>query len=97
MSPAYLSPCPGLHGPGLGVLAVRRMRGKGSTLLRFHIEHAFRRYFAVVFPLPVIAAGIETALIPSRAPPQSEKTFFDPGKAIDSLFINQVFLSVERL
>lgn len=51
------------YGLWLGVMAVRRMRGKESTLLRFHIEHSFRRYFAVVFPLLVIAAGIETALI----------------------------------
>jgi hypothetical protein len=27
------------YGLWLGVLAVRRMRGKESTLLRFHIEH----------------------------------------------------------
>jgi len=51
------------YGLWLGVLAVRRMRGKESTLLRFHIEHAFRRYFAVVFPLLIVAAAIETALI----------------------------------
>lgn len=51
------------YGLWLGVTAVRRMRGKESTLLRFHIEHAFRRYFAVVFPLLVVAAAIETALI----------------------------------
>jgi stage II sporulation protein M len=47
----------------LGVMVVRRMRGKEGTLLRFHIEHAFRRYFAVVFPLLVVGAAIETALI----------------------------------
>jgi stage II sporulation protein M len=51
------------YGLWLGVSAVRRMRGKESTLLRFHMEHAFRRYFAVVFPLLVVAAAIETALI----------------------------------
>jgi len=51
------------YGLWLGVLAVRRMRGKESTLLRFHIEHAFRRYFAVVFPLLIVAAAIETGLI----------------------------------
>ena len=51
------------YGLWLGVIAVRRMRGKEGTLLRFHIEHAFRRYFAVVFPLLIIAAAIETALI----------------------------------
>jgi hypothetical protein len=39
------------------------MRGKERPLLRFHVEHAFRRYFTVVFPLLIVAAGIETALI----------------------------------
>ena len=51
------------YGLWLGVMAIRRSRGRESTPLRFHIEHAFRRYFAVVFPLLVIAAAIETALI----------------------------------
>ena len=51
------------YGLWLGVMAIRRMRVKESTLLRFHIEHAFRRYFTVVFPLLVVAAGIETTLI----------------------------------
>jgi len=51
------------YGLWLGVMVVRRIRGKESTLLRFHIEHAFRRYFAVVFPLLIVAAGIETVLI----------------------------------
>ena len=51
------------YGLWLGVMVVRRMRGKESTLLRFNLEHAFRRYFAVVFPLLVVAAGIETTLI----------------------------------
>jgi uncharacterized membrane protein SpoIIM required for sporulation len=45
------------------VTVIRRMRGKESTILRMHIEHAFRRYFTVVFPLLIVAAGIETALI----------------------------------
>ncbi|MBP2678729.1 MAG: hypothetical protein H6Q82_1794 [Deltaproteobacteria bacterium] len=44
-------------------MAFRRMRGKEATLLRVHIEHAFRRYFALVFPLLIVAAAIETALI----------------------------------
>jgi len=39
------------------------MRGKESALLRFQVEYPFRRYFAVVFPLLIVAAGIETALI----------------------------------
>ena len=51
------------YGLWLGVTVVRRMRGREDNLLRFHIEHAFRRYFAVVFPLLIVAAGIETALI----------------------------------
>lgn len=51
------------YGLCLGVTVVRRMWGKESALLRFHIEHAFRRYFTVVFPLLIIAAGIEAALI----------------------------------
>jgi stage II sporulation protein M len=51
------------YGLWLGVMVVRRMRGKESTHLRFHIAHAFRRYLAVVFPLLIVAAGIETALI----------------------------------
>lgn len=50
------------YGLWLGVTVVRRIRGRESTLLRFHIEHAFRRYFAVVFPLLIVAAAIETAL-----------------------------------
>jgi len=51
------------YGLWLGVMVVRRRRGKESTLLRSHIEHAFRRYFALVFPLLIVAATIETALI----------------------------------
>jgi hypothetical protein len=42
---------------------VRRLRGKESILLGLHIEHTFRRYFAVVFPLLIVAAAIEAALI----------------------------------
>jgi stage II sporulation protein M len=51
------------YGLWLGVTVVRRIRGKESTLLRIDIEHAFRRYFAIVFPLLIVAAGVETALI----------------------------------
>ena len=51
------------YGLWLGVMVVRRMRGKERTLLGPKIEHAFRRYFAVVFPLLIVAATIETALI----------------------------------
>jgi hypothetical protein len=31
--------------------------------LRFHTGHASRQYLAVVFPLLIVAAAIETALI----------------------------------
>ena len=51
------------YGLWLGVTVVRRIRYNGNTLLRVNIEHAFRRYFTVVFPLLFVAAGIETALI----------------------------------
>jgi stage II sporulation protein M len=51
------------YGLWLGVVVVRRMRGKEPTPLKPLLEHAFRRYFAVVFPLLVVAATIETALI----------------------------------
>jgi len=50
------------YGLWLGVMVVRRMRGKESTLLRSNIGHAFRQYLTVVFPLLIVAAGIETAL-----------------------------------
>jgi stage II sporulation protein M len=50
------------YGLWLGVTVVRKIRGKESTL-RFNIEYAFRRYFAIVFPLLIVAAGIEAALI----------------------------------
>ena len=51
------------YGLWLGVMVVRRLRGKEGTPLKTHMEHAFRRYFAVVFPLLVVAAAIETTLI----------------------------------
>ncbi len=51
------------YGLWLGVMVVRRMRGKEGTPLKTHMAHAFRRYFAVVFPLLVVAAAIETTLI----------------------------------
>ena len=51
------------YGLWIGVMVVRRIRGKDSTLIRVRMEHAFRQYFAVVFPLLVVAAAIETALI----------------------------------
>ena len=51
------------YGLWLGVMVYRRMRGKESTSIRFHIGHASRQYLAVVFPLLIVAAAIETALI----------------------------------
>lgn len=54
------------YGLWLGVTVVQRMRGKESTFLRIQIEHAFRRYFSIVFPLLIIAAAIETVLILQR-------------------------------
>jgi len=51
------------YGLWLGMIVLRRVRRKGGALLKSQVEHAFRRYFAVVFPLLVVAAAIETALI----------------------------------
>lgn len=51
------------YGLWLGGMAVRRMRGRESSLLGIHMAYAFRRYLAIVFPLLIIAASIETALI----------------------------------
>ncbi len=53
----------GAYGMWLGVTVIRRIRKKDDQRLRYCIEHAFRRYFAVTFPLLVIAAGIETYLM----------------------------------
>jgi len=41
---------------------IRRVRGE-STPLKFHIGYASRQYLGVVFPLLIVAAAIETALI----------------------------------
>jgi stage II sporulation protein M len=51
------------YGLWLGILAVRRARGREETPLRVQVNRAFERYFAVVFPLLVMAAAIETYLI----------------------------------
>jgi len=51
------------YGLWIGVMLVRRIRGKESTLFRSNIAHAFRQYLAVVFPLLIVAAAIEAALI----------------------------------
>jgi len=54
------------YGLWLGATVVRRMRGRGTEPLRANMEHSFRRYFAVVFPMLIVAAAIETALILTR-------------------------------
>jgi len=41
--------------------------GKERNLPRSHIEHAFRRYFAVVFPLLIVAAAIGNGTHPQVA------------------------------
>src|SRR3989339_713076 len=51
------------YGLWLGVMVVRKMRGEEGILIRGGVEHAFRRYFAGVFPLLVVGAAIETTLI----------------------------------
>lgn len=56
------------YGVWLGGIAMRKWRGKEDTLLRFPLEHAFRRYFAVVFPLLVLGGAVETAFL-LRTPP----------------------------
>jgi hypothetical protein len=45
-------PDPNLVRPVAGVTLIQRIRGNESTLLRVHIEHAFRRYFDVSVPSP---------------------------------------------
>lgn len=51
------------YGLWLGAMVIRRVQGKGEFPLRFHVGHASREYLAVVFPLLIVAAAIETALI----------------------------------
>jgi stage II sporulation protein M len=51
------------YGLWLGMAVIRRMRGEENTSIRFHIGYASRQYVAVVLPLLVVAAAIETALI----------------------------------
>ncbi len=50
------------YGLWLGMAVIRRIRKTEDNRLRDCIEHAFRRYFAVTFPLLVVAAAIETLL-----------------------------------
>jgi stage II sporulation protein M len=51
------------YGLWLGVTVLRRIRGKESAPLGLRINHAFERYFTVVFPLLIVSAAIETFLI----------------------------------
>jgi stage II sporulation protein M len=51
------------YGLWLGIMAFRRVRGREEAPLRVQLNHAFERYFAVVFPLLVMAAAIETFLL----------------------------------
>ena len=51
------------YGLWLGVLAIRRTRGREDAPLRGPVNHAFERYFVVIFPLLVMAAAIETFLV----------------------------------
>jgi stage II sporulation protein M len=51
------------YGLWLGMAAWGRIRGKEDAELAGRTRHALRMYFKIVFPLLVIAATIETALI----------------------------------
>jgi stage II sporulation protein M len=53
----------GSYGLWLGILVIRRIRGKGGGPIMVPLNQAFERYFAVAFPLLVMAAAIETFLI----------------------------------
>ncbi|MEW6721610.1 MAG: stage II sporulation protein M [Thermodesulfobacteriota bacterium] len=46
----------------LGIGAVRRFRGREAPTLGEQMRHAVERYFAIVFPLLIAAACIETFL-----------------------------------
>lgn len=50
-------------GVWLGIGVVRRLRKKEAAPVSEQVNHAFERYFALVFPLLVAAASIETFLI----------------------------------
>jgi len=47
------------YGQWLGMNVLRRMRGKKIDPVGGQVKHALQRYFVVVFPLLVVAAGIE--------------------------------------
>jgi stage II sporulation protein M len=50
------------YGIWIGVAALQRVRGRGGLEIRFQLGYAIRRYVAVVVPLLLIAAAIETVL-----------------------------------
>lgn len=50
------------YGLWIGIGAVRRFRGKEAPSLGEQMRHAVERYFALVFPLLIAAACIETFL-----------------------------------
>jgi stage II sporulation protein M len=51
------------YGVWLGVGVIRRVRRKEAAPIGPMLNHAFERYFSVVFPLLIVAAAIETILI----------------------------------
>ncbi|MBP2674504.1 MAG: protein of unknown function transrane [Deltaproteobacteria bacterium] len=50
-------------GVWLGIGVIRRIRGKETAPAVMQVNHAFDRYFAIVFPLLIAAACIETFLV----------------------------------
>ena len=51
------------YGVWLGMAVLRRVRRKETPPLGYMLNHALERYFAVVFPLLVVAAAVETSII----------------------------------
>jgi len=51
------------YGLLIGMAALQRVRGQRDVDIRGQVKDALRRYVAVVVPLLVIAAAIETALV----------------------------------
>lgn len=51
------------YGLRLGINVLRRIRGKESDPVGGQVKHALQRYFVVVFPLLIVAAGIESVII----------------------------------
>jgi stage II sporulation protein M len=50
-------------GVWLGIGVIRRIRKKENAPVNVQVNHAFERYFALVFPLLVAAAAVETFLV----------------------------------